>query len=169
MSLSLTRLLPVVVIVPVLVFEGRFAWDVMLSDMIVFNIQRDMVFWGNNGTVPAKQSVAEVSSDMDRALALWQLNPDYLSLKARLQVWTGLTAGDNDASLAGISHAADTMHTSLQVRPANPYSWLQLAEYLRVLPGSDKAYTEALDKVRMLAPGDPVLQKRVSDLASEGR
>jgi hypothetical protein len=51
---------------------------------------------------------------------------------------------------------------------SNPYSWLQLAEYLRVLPGNDADFRQALEKARVLAPGDKALQQRVADLKAEG-
>jgi hypothetical protein len=163
------KLLPALVVIAVLLVQGRYAWQVLVSDLIVFNVQRDMVFWGNAGSLPEASSVAAVNSEMDRALALRQLNPDFLALKARLQAWEALLAKDNAASLAGIRYAAETMQISLQERPSNPYSWLQLAEYLRVLPDREVEFRQALDKVRELGPGDPTLQQRVMELTGTPR
>ncbi len=159
-------LLPVLVVVPVMVMQAFYAFEVMRSDLIFFNAQREMVYWGEEDNTPGREEVRMISSAMDQALEFRSQNPDYLALKARLQAWEGLLAENGNNSVSRFRDAAETMEKSLVARPANPYSWLQLAEYLSVLPDSEATFRQAVSKARELGPGDPSLQQRFGELST---
>jgi len=149
----------------VLLHQGKFALQVLLSDPLYFNAQREVVFWGADAFRPQPERVAGVRESMDRALRWWPEHPDYLGLKARLQIWQGLVAPDRGAAAEQFRLAIDSMEASLAVRPGNPYSWAQYAEYLKTQPERAADLALAIRKVELLGSGDPILQQRMRALS----
>jgi len=149
-----------------LLHQGKFALQVLLSDPLYFNAQREVVFWGEEEFRPQPERVAGVRESMDRALFWWPEHPDYLGLKARLQIWQGLVAQDRVAAAEQFRQAIGTMEAALAVRPGNPYSWAQYAEYLRTQPDRSADVEAAIRKVAELGPGDSALQQRMQALSA---
>jgi len=157
------RLIPVAILFLLLVWQGEFALRVLRSDMDFFQIQRGMVFWGSGEARPSQEQVDAMAFRVDATVALWNTHPDYLAMQARIVAWQAVLASGAERS-AYIEEAARLMSLSLAIRPANPYSWAQYAEYLRALPGQEAELDVAASKAMNLAPGDFALTERMRAL-----
>jgi len=148
----------------VLLWTGSFAVGVLQADLLYFNIEREVVFWGNNKQQPAKETIAGVQQRMETALHKWPDNPDYLAMQARLHAWQGVIATNRQTASENFRRAIESMRTSLRERPGNPYGWAQYAEYLNTQPDSASELAVAVDKAMKLGAGDPKLQQRMQAL-----
>ncbi len=158
--------LPALVLLAILAWAGSFAVGVMQADLLYFNIEREVVFWGTANQQPAAEAIAGVKQRMDSALRNWPDNPDYLAMQARLHVWEGVIATDRVAANESFRLALDSMRTSLAERPGNPYGWAQYAEYLTTQPDSAAELAVAVEKAMTLGAGDPKLQQRMQVLVA---
>lgn len=141
-----------------------FAARVIRADLLYFNVERELVFWGSNNRQPAAAEVAGALQRINIALQYWPDNPDYLVLKARIHVWEGVLAGNGPSADGYFEQALHSMERALAVRPSNPYSWALYAEYLTTQPDRRSDLSAAVAKVRQLGPGDPSLQQRMQAL-----
>ena len=151
-------------LVLMLAYQGVFAVQVMVSDVLNFNVQRLMVFWEVDGNKPAAGEVAAALEQMQWAVKLWPHHPDYLALQARLQWWQGQIAPGRQTANANYKFAIATMHESLVARPGNPYSWSQYASYLATQRDKKIELLLVVDKVGRLAAGNKDLQKQMQAL-----
>jgi tetratricopeptide (TPR) repeat protein len=142
-----------------------FGFRVMRADLLYFNIERELVFWGSNERQPTAAELADALQRIDRALQYWPDNADYLVMKARILIWHGVIAGDTQVADGHFKQALAVMERALAVRPSNPYSWALYAEYLTTQPDRGGDLTAAVAKVRLLGPGDPNLQKRMQAIS----
>ena len=155
-----------VAIVPVLLlllWQGVFAVQVLVSDVLNFKVQRTVIFWGVSDNKPTAGEIALVRGQMESALGLWPQNPDYLALLARLYGWQGQIA-DRSAANEQYRLAIVTMRKSLEQRGGNPYSWAQYAEYLATQRDRKIELDIAAERVRLLGAGDQKLQQRMQAL-----
>ncbi|GEM_PF-3077522 len=163
-ELSLKKLVWSTLILLVLLHQGYFALRVVRSDLLFFDAQREVVFWGQEEYRPAAAQIAAVQQRMDKAAEQWPGNPDYLALQARLQIWQALTTTDRPQADQLFRQAIHSMELSLRIRPGNPYSWGQYAEYLATQPGRAADLATAVEKASVLGKGDSALQKRMQAL-----
>lgn len=147
----------VVALLAVLAWQLLFAWQVLRSDPGYFSVQRDMVFWGENGRMPTPEQLARAAEVIDGSVAAWPENADYLTLQARVRLWQALLATDRPGANRFLDAAIATMEQSFSHRPAHPQAWLQYAEYLAARRNDSTALQEAVAKVEQLAPGDEAL------------
>ena len=148
----------------VLVHQMVFALRVASADVAYFNIEREVVFWGDGDHRPTTEQVSGVQAALYSAIAQRPHYADYLSMQARLFAWQGLLATTPAAANEQFNQALAVMHGALEVRPGNPYNWAQYAEYLTTQPARRQELVMAVDKVRQLGPGDVDLQKRMQAL-----
>ena len=153
-----------VTLVLFLVWQCVFAVHAMMADALNFSVQREMVFWGIAGKIPAAAEIAAARERMESALALWPHHPDYLSLLARIHAWQGQISANKPEADKAFKLAITTMHQSLVERPGNPFSWAQYAEYLSTQRDKRLELLLAVDKVRTLGAGEAGLQKRMQAL-----
>ena len=147
-----------------LVVAMVFAFRLMRADLLYFNVERELVFWGSNDRQPSATEVTDALQRITKALEYWPDNPDYLVMQARILVWHGVIAGDTRTADGHFEQALSTMERALAVRPSNPYSWALYAEYLTTQPERRSDLVAAVAKVRQLGPGDPGLQQRMQAL-----
>ena len=76
-----------------------FGFRVMRADLLYFNIERELVFWGSNERQPTAAELADALQRIDRALQYWPDNADYLVMKARILIWHGVIAGEVEERL----------------------------------------------------------------------
>lgn len=148
----------------ILLHQSAFAVRVMLADLVYFNLEREVVFWGDGERRPSIEQVRAAQTTLDGAVLRRPGQADYLAMQARLFAWQGLLAVSPAAADEQFKLALAAMHRSLQERPGNPYSWAQYAEYLTTQPGSGVEVADAASKARLLGPGDPNLQTRMQAL-----
>ncbi|HTQ98852.1 MAG TPA: hypothetical protein VMH83_02635 [Candidatus Acidoferrum sp.] len=153
-----------VMVLLLLAWQGTFAVQVLVSDVITFVVQRDVIYWGSADRKPTAEAVDDALVRIDQALVLWPRHPDYLALKARLFAWRGQIAVTRDDADTQFRFAIDTMRQALEQRPSNPYNWAQYAEYLATQRGRTLEVRQAADKVRMLGAGEARLQERMQAL-----
>lgn len=153
----------------ILALAGILAARIMIADVLFFNVERDVVYWGTNNQKPTENEVTRAQAGIGKALQFWPRNPDYLAMAARLQAWQGQIAGNQEAANGQFRLAMDTMYQSLLERPGNPYSWAQYAEYVATQPGKRLELVLAIEKAKRLGPGDASLQKRVQAILARYR
>ena len=141
-----------------------FAVRVMRSDPVYFSLQRQVVYWSEPGYAPAREQVAAVHATFLPAVQSWPRNGDYQALLARLNLWQALLAPNRAEANRYLDSAVAGMAASLRYRPANPYAWLQYAEYLAATRDDPETLELAIRKVQELGPGDDGLQAKAQAL-----
>lgn len=152
------------VLLAVLAVAAVFAVKVLRSDLLFFNIEREVVFWGSSAERPTTATIAAAQQRIDQTLRYWPDHPDYLAMQARLHAWQGLVATDRLVADGHFKLALASLKQSLTDRPGNPYGWAQYAEYLTTQPDNARELAAAVAKVEALGPGDPKLQQRMQPL-----
>lgn len=160
LSTRIVAALLLAMLLPAVLFAGR----VLMSDLLFFNIEREVVFWGNSAERPTAATITATQQRMDQTLRYWPDHPDYLAMQARLHAWQGLVATDRLVADGHFKRALTSLRQALVERPGNPYNWAQYAEYLATQPDNAVELAAAVQKVALLGAGDPRLQQRMAAL-----
>ena len=123
---------------------------------IAYDAAREMATWAASGAEPGAQTVAWVTSDLERARA--EAPGD-----ANIEELLGALATRRIERPEFLDEALVHLVRAVELRPTSPYTWAAIVEALYRKGDTGRTFEVALRRAGELGPAEPEVQRTVAD------
>jgi len=135
-----------------------------LADINVQSVRRSLMSWESDVNTLNQTEWTNAYDDVSKAVSQDPLNPDLLTLMAKVQEWKVYLDKDDDENNHYLSLALKNYRKAAELRPAWPYAWSQISLVKYRMGEIDQELQQAIENATNTGPWEPGVQQIIAEV-----